>query len=171
MQPDEDAILEYDRWSWHTEGTFPKDQPPEQGYVHIGMFVAWLVCNDMLDPGWAAGSGLETAVDSLRNRELSPCSLRDQTEGRLTGEMLTAEGAAFASAYYAPEYGYATDWRRAFGRRADRYAVPDSWETYDWIAPRIERRHRQWVEAGRPELMPMSRLLAALMSLARSRAR
>jgi hypothetical protein len=171
MQPDEDAVLEYDRWTWHTEGAFPKDQPPGQGYVHIGVFVAWLVERDMLDPDWVAKSGLETAVSSIRERGDTPCALRDMTEGRLTGEMLTPEGRGFTGAYYAPEYGYPTDWRRAFGRRADRYAVPDSWATYDWIAPRIDRRHREWVGAGRPELMPMPRLLAALMRLARPRIR
>jgi hypothetical protein len=168
MQPDEDAVLEYDRWTWHTEGAFPKDQPPGQGYVHIGVFVAWLVERDMLDPDWVAKSGLETAVSSIRERGDTPCALRDMTEGRLTGEC-HAEGGFTERT--APEYGYPTDWRRAFGRRADRYAVPDSWATYDWIAPRIDRRHREWVGAGRPELMPMPRLLAALMRLARPRIR
>jgi hypothetical protein len=171
MQPDEESPLEFDRWRWHTEGAFPKDQPPEQGYVHIGVFVAWLVERDMLDPDWVAASGLGEAVASIRERSGSPCALRDVTEGRLTGEMLTTEGKGFAGAYYAPEYGYARDWRRAFGRRADRYAVPDSWATYDWIAPLIDRRHREWVEAGQPELMPMPRLLSALMRLVRPRTR
>ena len=40
---------------------------------------------------------------------------------------------------------------------------------YDFIAPRIDRRYRQWVGAGRPELMPMPRLLSLLMRLARTR--
>ena len=171
MQPDEDAPIEYDRWLWHTEGAFPKDQPPEQGYVHIGVFVAWLIEHDMLDADWSAGQGVGAGVTSIRERSESPCASRDITEGRLTGEMLTAEGRGFTGAYYAPEYGYPSDWRRAFGRRADRYAVPDSWATYDSIAPRIDRRYREWVGAGRPELMPMPRLLSALMSLVRPRAR
>ena len=166
--PDPDVL---DDWRWHVEGQFPEGRAPEQGYVHIGVFVAWLIEHDMLDPEWAARSGLEAAIESIRGRSDSPCALRDRTEGRLTGEMLTAEGKGFAGAYYAPEYGYAADWHRAFGRRADRYAVPDSWATHDWIAPRIDRRYREWVEAGRPELMPMPRLLSALMKLVRPRAR
>lgn len=171
MQPDEDPTLEYDAWHWHTEGVFPEDQPPEQGYVHIGVFVAWLVQHDMLDPDWVARSGLTEAVAAVRERSQSPCWLRDRTDGRLSAEMLTVEGQGFTGAYYAPEYGYARDWRRAFGRRADRYAVPDGWQTYDWIAPVIEGRYRGWIEAGRPELMPMPRLLSALLRLARRRDR
>jgi hypothetical protein len=168
MQSD-DEVLEYDLWSWHTEGTFPKDQPPEQGYVHIGVFLAWLVHHDMLDPGWIAAAGADQAVAVIHGRTASPSGLRDLTEGRFAGEMLTAEGRAFTGAYYAPEYGYPRDWRRAFGRRADRYDVPDTWATYDWIEPLIDRRHREWVDAGRPELMPLPRLLSVLMKIVRRR--
>jgi hypothetical protein len=174
MQPEEPSVeepsvIEYDLWRWHTEGAFPKDQPPEQGYVHIGAFVTWLALHDMLDPGWVARSGARRAVAAIRKRSESPCALRDVTDGRLASDMLTAEGQGFTGAYYAPEYGYARDWRRVFGRRADRYATPDEWETYDRIEALIDLRHRQWIEAGRPELMPLPRALSLLLRLARSR--
>ena len=171
VHPEETSVIEYDLWRWHTEGDFPADQPPEQGYVHIGVFVTWLSLHEMLDPNWVVKSGLKQAVAAVRDRTETPCGLRDATDGRLTSDMLTAEGQGFAGAYYAPEYGYARDWRRVFGRPADRYAVPGDWETYDTIAPLVDGRHRQWTAAGRPELMPLSRLLAVLLRLARSRAR
>lgn len=170
MQPeepsiDEPSVIEYDLWRWHTEGQFPKDQLPEQGYVHIGMFLVWLIDLDLLDPEWVAKSGVKRAVAAIRERRESPCALRDMTDGRLAGDMLTAEGRGFAGAYYAPEYGYARDWSHAFGRRAAQYAVPDEWPTYDRIGPMIERRHNEWVAAGRPEYMPMPGLLNVLLNL------
>jgi hypothetical protein len=165
MEPEEPSVIEYDLWRWHTEGVFPKDQPPEHGYVHIGMFVVWLIDLDMLDPDWMSKSGVKSAVEAIRERRETPCALRDVTEGRLASDMLTAEGQGFAGAYYAPEYGYARDWHRVFGREADRYAVPDGWQTYDRIGPLIERRYREWIAAGRPEFMPMPRLLNALLRL------
>ena len=168
---EEPSAIEYDVWQWHTEGTYPKDQPPEMGYVHIGMFVAWLVDLDMLDPDWMTNSGATQAVQAIRDRRGTPCGIRDVSEGRLASDMLTVEGRGFTGAYYAPEYGYARDWRRVFGRRADRYAVPDEWDTYDRIGPVIERRYREWIAADRPELMPLPRLLSALLRLARSRTR
>ena len=173
MQPDEptteestteeSSVIEYDLWRWHTEGAFPKDQLPEQGYVHIGMFLVWLIDLDMLDPEWVAKSGATRAVEAIRERDGSACALRDMTEGRLASDMLTEEGQAFTGAYYAPEYGYTRDWNRVFGRRAGRYAVPDEWATYDRIGPLIERRYQEWVSAERPELMPMPGLLDALL--------
>src|ERR1035437_2162017 len=159
---EEPAVIEYDLWRWHTDGAFPKDQLPEQGYVHIGMFLVWLIDLDLLDPEWVAKSGVKRAVQAIRERQDSACALRDMTDGRLAGDMLTAEGRAFSGAYYAPEYGYTRDWNHVFGRRANSYAVPDEWDTYDRIGPVIERRYQEWVAADRPELMPMSGLLNAL---------
>jgi hypothetical protein len=171
MQSEETPVIEYDLWRWHTEGAFPKDTPPELGYVHIGVFVAWLALHDMLDPDWVSKAGLAGVVDAMHARREEPCGLRDATDGRLASDMLTADGQGFAGAYYAPEYGYARDWRKTFGRAADRYAVPDGWETYDHIAPVIDFRYQQWTAAGKPDLMPLSRPLSFLLSLFRPRAR
>jgi hypothetical protein len=169
MQSEDESVIEYDSWRWHTEGAFPKDQLPEQGYVHIGVFLTWLIDHDMLDPDWVAGSGVKRAVAAIRERQETACALRDMTDGRFTSDMLTAEGQGFTGAYYAPEYGYPRDWRRVFGRSADRYAVPDEWATYDRIEPLIEYRLSQWVAAGRPELMPMPGLIGGLLKFLRPR--
>jgi len=152
-------VIEYDRWKWHTEGAFPKDRLPEQGYVHIGMYIAWLIRHDMLDPAWVARSGVKRAVAAVTDGSETATALRDMTDGALTSDMLTADGMAFTSAYYAPEYGYPRDWRRVFGRRADKYDVSDEWGTYERIAPVIERRHEEWVAEGKPELLQMPNMV------------
>ena len=164
-------VIEYDRWNWHTEGDFPKDQMPEQGYVHIGMYLAWLIRQDMLDPDWVARSGVRRAVGAVSEGSETVTALRDVTDGALTSDMLSAEGMAFTSAYYAPEYGYSRDWRGVFGRRADRYDVPDEWETYKRIAPLIDRRHAEWVAASKPELLPMPSLLPGWLAFWRTKPR
>ncbi|HEX7431167.1 MAG TPA: hypothetical protein VF293_03145, partial [Candidatus Limnocylindrales bacterium] len=61
--------------------------------------------------------------------------------------------------------------RWILGRRADRYDVPDEWETYDRIAPLIDRRYTAWVAAGRPELMSMPSLLPNWLTFWRSKGR
>jgi len=162
-------VLEYDDWRWHTEGKFPAGQPPEQGYVHIGIFVVWLAFHDMLDPNWVATAGAAKDVTAIRERRETVTALRDVTDGRLAGDMLTEEGAGFTGAYYAPEYGYARDWRKVFGRHADRYEIPDDWATYDRIEPLVELRYQQWIDAGRPELMPLTGLLSFLLRFFRPR--
>ena len=164
MQLEAPVVIEYDRWKWHTEGDFPKDQAAEQGYVHIGMFLAWLIRGNMLDPEWIARSGVGRAVAGVTEGSETATALRDTTDGALTSDMLSAEGLAFTSAYYAPEYGYSRDWRGVFGHRADSYDVPDAWETYDRIAPLIDRRHDEWIAAGEPELLPMPSLIPSWLA-------
>jgi hypothetical protein len=152
-------VMEYDDWKLHVQGDFPKDQLPEQGYVHIGLYVAWLIQRDLMDPEWIARSGVRRVAEAIRQRRETACALRDMTAGRLASDMLSADGAAFTGAYYAPEYGYPRDYRRLFGRRADRYDVPDDWETYDRLAPLLDRRYAEWIAAGKPELMPLPSLI------------
>jgi len=154
-EPKESEFGVYDDWRWHVDGAFPAGRAPSQGYVHIGIFVAWLVRHGMLDEARAAGGEARPAIDAIADRRAAPTSLREPTEGRLAAEMLTTEGRAFTSAYYAPEYGYPRDWQRIFGRRADAYAVADSWETYDLVEPTLDERYAEWVSKGRPELMPL----------------
>jgi hypothetical protein len=168
---DDRALAEYDDWRWHIEGQFPHDQPPEQGYVHIGIYVAWLIGRGFIDPDWIARAGVSRAVAAVAERREAPCALRDMTDGRLASDMLAPEGRAFTGAYYAPEYGYAGDWRRAFGRRADRYDVPDGWETFDRIAPVLDWRYEAWIAAGKPELMPLPGLLGVLLRVFRRKSR
>ena len=168
---EEEALAEYDVWRWHVEGSFPKDRPPEQGYVHIGVYLAWAIEFGFLDPDWVARAGAEEAVMAVAERRATPSGLRDVTEGRLAAEMLTSEGRAFTGAYYAPEYGYARDWRAVFGRRADKYDVPDDWSTYERIAPLLDSRHEAWLAAGKPELMPLPGLLGTLLRLFRVKGR
>jgi hypothetical protein len=163
----DDTVLDgqagtFDDWRWHVEGQFPTDQAPEQAYVHIGLFVAWLACRGLLDPGWVERAGLLDRTIALAERRSEPCALLEGTQGRLTRPMLSPEGAAFASAYYAPQYGYPSDWRRVFGRPADRYDVPGDWETYDRVAAVVDGRYAAWIKAGRPELMPLPGVLGTV---------
>ena len=39
----------YDKAEFHYDGDFPEDLEDYQGFVHTGMFVAWLIEHDMID--------------------------------------------------------------------------------------------------------------------------
>ena len=159
----------FDDWQWHLAGSFPREGAPEQAYIHIGIFVAWLANHDLLATerirgDWAA------EWTALRDRKAAPSALREPTQGQLTAEMLTPDGRAFASAYYAPEYGYARDWQRTFGRQAQTYDVPDGWETYARMEPVLDDRYSEWLHAGKPELMHLPGLIGRLARLFEHRA-
>ncbi|MGD0862473.1 MAG: hypothetical protein ABSA21_06885 [Candidatus Limnocylindrales bacterium] len=169
MNGEGSPVVEYDQWRWHIEGKFPSDQPPEQGYVHIGLYLTWLVERDLLDPAWVRKAEAERIVAAIRAREQTGCALRDVAQGSFTDAMLNDEGRAFTTAYYVPEYGYARDYRAIFGRPADDYAVPDGWDSYERLAPLLDRRYDEWLRAGRPELIPMPSLLPRWLGFLRPR--
>lgn len=39
--------MKYDDSTWHTDGDFPADLPPEAGATHIGMFMAWALAQNL----------------------------------------------------------------------------------------------------------------------------
>ena len=64
--------------------------------------------------------------------------------------MLTDEGAAFSDRYYSGSPGYLGDWEATFGAAANDYSVPDTWETYERIAPLLDSRYEAWVGESDP---------------------
>ena len=133
----------YDRLKWHVEAeTFPPSIAPEQGFVHIGMYLTWIVLRDLYDP-----EGLpRKAIDEIKARHVTGCSLQKRLGGNLGRERFSLEGAMFTDSYYRGEGGYLDDYADVFGAAADNYSVPDSWETYSRIEPLISRRFAEWKE-------------------------
>lgn len=140
----------YDKAKWHHGGTFPTGRPPSQAYVHIGMYLTWLILRDLVDESFFGRTWLgRDRLAPVKARKRTACFLQGWVDHTLADNMLTDEGAAFSDDYYGATPGYLDDWTAQFGESADDYSVPDSWETYDRIAPVLEDRYRSWLGAGR----------------------
>ena len=139
--------MKYDDASWHYGGDFPAELPPEAGATHIGMFVAWALTN-----GLAGELHTQDSPDDLANlhdrRETPGNWFIRNCDEKFTNEDLDEEGNAFARDYYqatdAQTSPYLADYTKAFPRHPDLYSVPDTWETYDRIAPLISRGFSKW---------------------------
>ncbi|WP_265520220.1 hypothetical protein [Oerskovia flava] len=162
--------MTYDDVAWHTEDDFPADLPPEAAATHIGLFLAWAVLS-----GHASDRLLDELADdvaALRERATTGARLVLALDGALTDDALTDVGNAFAAAYYAGGDGdtdgdpesdddagglYLEDYVDALspedGVATDVYRVPDTWDSYDQVAPLIDARFAQWDEAGRPAVL------------------
>lgn len=116
------------------------------------MFVAWCLLSGF------AGEDVEDELEPLESREVTPGGfLLKVLDEKFVSDDLTADGNAFAVAYYAGENDdsrYIDDYLDAFDTTAANiYRVEDSWETYAVIADRIAARFRAWVDAGRPRYL------------------
>ncbi|GAA5511268.1 hypothetical protein [Novipirellula caenicola] len=137
--------MKYDDASWHYGGNFPKDLPAEAGATHIGMFVAWawmtgLAGEDVIDE-------MPDAVAALNERSITPGkSFFDSCDGKFVDDDLNAEGNAFAVEYFDFKTGqYLNDYDELLtGDLPSVYHVPDTWESFDRLRPRLDERYREW---------------------------
>jgi len=142
--------MKYDDASWHAGANLPNDLPVEAAATHTGMFVAWALL---------AGLGSELHVleqsdelQRLRQRRITPgqffllvCS------GKFLDEDLSAEGNAFAQAYFELERGnFLGDYREYLVKGlASEYHVADTWTNFEKLKPVLDRRLANW-RRGRP---------------------
>jgi hypothetical protein len=140
--------VKYDDASWHYGGGFPGDLPPSAGATHIGMFVAWALLH-----GFAGGIHLREFPEplaQLRERKVTPGQFfMDACDEKFTDEDLSDLGNRFAKHYYEHDHApghYFSDYAATVGTEAPSiYHVPDTWETYEQIAPVIQQRFEEWL--------------------------
>ncbi len=136
--------MKYDDASWHYGGDFPKDLPPSAGATHIGMFLSWCLLNGL-------GGALHTEefadqLEKLKNRTITPgqhfLSVCDE---KFWDQDLSEEGNEFAKAYYDFTEGeYISDYGNALSLKGKSlYHIPDTWATFDKLAPIIKRRYEE----------------------------
>ncbi len=137
--------MKYDDASWHYGGDFPDDLPIEAAGTHIGMFLSWCLLNGL--GGALHEQDGSQFFDQLIKREITPGRhFLSACDEKLCDEDLNDEGNAFAQAYYASSNDrYLTDYSRSLGQGLlSFYHVPDSWESYDRLAPVITRVFEEW---------------------------
>jgi hypothetical protein len=137
--------MKYDDASWHYGGDFPSNLNEEAGGTHIGMFVAWCLLNGLA--GEIHTDEFPEGLESLRNREETPGQwFLNSCDEKFTDEDLNETGNAFAQYYYAADNApFLSVYEMTLGQNVSHlYAVPDTWESYDKLAPKLNEGFTQW---------------------------
>jgi len=135
-------MVVYDKAKWHFGGDFPADLPIKQGYVHTGMFLTWVIRNDLYSDEFAREE--EDSIRLVKTRlELATNLYKDAFDGVFDSDMLNEAGNKFAAAYY--EGKFVKDYEAAVAvDLPSTYHVPDTWDTYDRLEPIIDARFQEW---------------------------
>jgi hypothetical protein len=139
--------MKYDDASWHSEGNFPGDLPPEAGATHIGMFVAWAFLAGLA--GDIHISDFPNDIPSLEARSVTPGAFfLASCDGKFTDEDLNQLGNAFTCDYFDSAKGsYLADYEAILGEGlAELYYVKDTWANFDRLKPVLDTRFRHWRE-------------------------
>jgi len=109
----------------------------------LGYYFCWAAINDLM--GQIHTENPEFDVDALKSRKNSPLSVLSVIGHKLTDEDFNARGAAFSEAYL--EAKYFQDFSTTFlydAADSHPFDVPDSWQRFDELAERIEKRFAKW---------------------------
>lgn len=139
--------MKYDDASWHYAGDFPADLPTSAGATHIGMFLAWSLLNGL--GGEVHLDDFTDTLEKLRQRKITPGAyLIEVCDEKFTDEDLSLEGSEFAESYFCVDGKlgpYLDDYVGTLGQSGrSGYHVPDTWESYDRLAPVIQKRFDEW---------------------------
>jgi hypothetical protein len=136
----------FDDVGWHDGPAAEAGQPREHAFTHIGIFLAWLIRNDLHDPLWFP----RDHIRAVKAGSMTGSDIADDIDWKLISDEMTDDGAAFAAARYER---YTTDYSDLLGDDAD-YRVPETDALYARVAPMIDGLYAAWIAAGRPPPEP-----------------
>ena len=126
--------MTFDDAGWHYDTVGEHQLDSSCAATHIGMFFAWLAHHDLVDP-----NGID--ITPLLDRSVTPGAfLLRHCAGEIDDFMLTDQGVAFCEAAYSP-YLRVYDTIPEIARYPVSYAAPDTWSTYDAVAPTIQQAY------------------------------
>ncbi|PPK83806.1 hypothetical protein CLV84_4326 [Neolewinella xylanilytica] len=140
-----------DRADWHYGGVYPSSLPKEGGGTHIGMYLTWIIMNDLI--GTVHTENSASAILEVKNRKISGRDfLFEYCDGKFWNEDLTVEGQDFTLKYYLDPindkkpYGqYIIDYEKTLAScLPSLYEVKDNWSNYDKISAVIDERFRNY---------------------------
>ena len=134
----------YDKAKYHYDGDFPADLEIEQGFVHTGMFLGWIIEHDLYSEWF--GKELAGYVAACKAREMTGAKVFEACDGVFMEDMLSEEGNRFAQYYFDFERGkYLSDYGELLGQGLPTiYHVSDSWANYERLRARIDKRYGEW---------------------------
>ncbi|MCG8476467.1 MAG: hypothetical protein MI784_13445 [Cytophagales bacterium] len=132
----------YDNAKNHFLGNFPEHLPIEQAYVHIGMYLGWIIEQELYSDFFEEEASTE--IYRFKRREL-PCTILSEIwDGYLGYELFSEKGNMFTYYYYASGLFHKDYLNNLAKELPSIYHVDDSWENYSAIAELISKRYQEW---------------------------
>lgn len=138
-----------DKMEWHYGGNYPKKIPIENSGTHMGMFLTWIIDNDLIGE-----IHLYNSIEDLEKVKNKLLTGRDflikNCREKLCDEDLNEVGNDFAKYYYSIKSQNAVSYFEDYTDLLvvgdmDIYEVKNTWGNYDKLKNRISARFIEWV--------------------------
>lgn len=136
-----------DRMDWHYGAeNFPENLSEENGGTHIGLYLTWIIENDLYSDFLVDEA--EKEIEMVKKREMTGRDFLSYIcDEKFWEEDLNKQGLAFTLYYYDKEpYYYFQDLENIFPEQVlnSLYELENSWENYDKIKTVITKRFEDW---------------------------
>jgi hypothetical protein len=141
-------MASYDRMDWHYGGDYPKHLPIENAGTHIGMFLAWIINNNLYSDMHRYESN-DSIQKVLRKEWTGRDFLINTCDEKFWQDCMNDVGNAFTRYYYANEQekpnSFLDDYVGVFGDSVDSlYEAENTWENYEKLRPVVDKRYEAW---------------------------
>ncbi len=134
----------YDNAKNHFLGNFPESLPIEQAYVHIGIYLGWVIEQELYSEFFEDEAGMQ--IFRFQRREICCTILSELWDGYLGHELFNRVGNLFTYYYYGGGI-FRKDYTDLLaGDLPSIYHVQDTWENYEKMRAKITERFTQWKE-------------------------
>lgn len=139
--------MSIDRMDWHYNGDFPEPLPVENGGTHIGLYLTWIIDNDLISEMHLSDNA--EYIDLVRKRERTGRDfLIDICDEKFGADDLNKKGLEFTRSYYSDENDmkeYIIDYLKVLAADLESvYHVDNSWDNYNKIRKVIDSRYKEW---------------------------
>lgn len=132
----------YDNAKSHFLGNFPSNLPIEQAYVHIGMYLGWVIESHLYSEYFEEEASNQ--IFRFKRREISCTILSEIWDGYLGHELFNNQGNMFTYYYYGGGL-YHRDYQEILVKDLPSiYHVNDTWANYEKMKARIDMRLQDW---------------------------
>ncbi|MBE8728114.1 hypothetical protein [Flavobacterium hungaricum] len=132
-----------DRIDWHQTEDFPENIPLENGGTHIGMYLNWIIENNLIGEIHLTESA--SLLEDVKAKKITGRDfLIKCCDGKFWAEDLNEIGLKFTEDYYSSDK-YFGDYANTLDSNQDSiYEYENSWENYDKIRLVIDKRFKDW---------------------------
>ncbi|MES1054016.1 hypothetical protein FOA24_35080 [Bacillus thuringiensis] len=133
----------YDKAKYHYEGEFPKELSIEQAFVHTGMFLGWIIENNLFSKEFFEET--QDEINKFKLRQMTGTQIYMHWDGVLADDMLNDVGNQFAMDYFDFENGiFLNDYENIFSDIETLYHVQDTWVNYFKLKEIVDNRYLVW---------------------------
>jgi len=132
----------YDLAKNHFLGDFPSSLPIEKAYLHIGIYMGWVIENGLFSEYFEDEASTE--IYRFSRREIGCIILAEIWNGALSHELFNDQTNLFTFYYYAGGV-FKKDYTEVLVKSHKTiYHVEDTWENFDKISKRMSERYNEW---------------------------